>query len=110
MPQPDTGNDEVRLFAHLLIQVTAEQETDQALWPYLDAPAVEYHHAMALAPALAEAVQTAQADHENSDQHAHLLYEQEHLAQAKARQIPPPQRAALARAARLNMAALLASS
>lgn len=101
---------ETRLFTHLLIQVTAEQETDEALWPYLDAPAVEYEHAVQLAPDLPEAIDAARRNHEAGDGRGLLLSEQEQLAQETARSIPQQQRSALARAARINMAALLASA
>ena len=100
---------EIRLFAHLLIQVTAEQETDEALWAYLDAPAVEYEHAVQLAPDLPTAVDAARRSHESGVRRNMLLSEQEELAQATARTIPQQQRSALATAARINMAALLAS-
>lgn len=110
MLHQDRHDAETRFFAHLLIQVTVEQQTDEALWAYLDAPAVAYRHAVQLAPDLPAAVDAARRSHESSERRSLLLSEQEKLAQETAHTLPQTQRSALARAARIKMAALLASA
>ena len=101
---------ELRLFAYLLIQVTAEQGTDRAFWDYLPAPAVDYSEAILLAPSLPDAVATAACSHYAGERANWLLSEQEDLAQQTARTLPEEHRRTLAVAARANLAAAIASN
>ena len=110
MPNTHPTPEDLRLFASTLIQVTAEQQIDDALWEYLAAPAVSYEHAITIAPTLPQAVADAAKAHANSPLASQLIYEQEQLAQSTALTLPTNERRALAHAARQKLAALIATA